>query len=598
MIRSARQPFAILIAAVLLLRQPAFGQETDARALLQEAQRLVSAYHAGQPPSGNVLRVVYFFPNDRQPQPSDAARLDRILSDVSDFYAQGFQRFGLKAKGLPLERNGGKLVIHPVRGQLPTSQYHFDSGKQTALEIRESLAGELNLDREHVIVFYALATQAPDGHYAFDAPYYGGGSHRNGLSHAADLELLDPALLTQAQRTISYSSHYHPHVSESLAKFNTKYLGGTAHELGHSLGLPHDSGGELDQTSGASLMGNGNLTYRQDAWGGGVPAYLSCATALHLLSHPLITGSDRGRWEDAFGGFESLNVATQGEQVIIQGAVAGAVPPYAVIAYSWPTSDSTDHGARTAPTLPKNGRFKVAFNRVRPGSYNLRVEALHLNGAITTQLLRFDVDANQGSGPSNSAANSLIEKAEQAVMLKHPDVQKLLSDKAFSASSSPEIRSKVRVLREVLKPVPPRKLAAVRDNRAFLSDVSWEDATVGWGQLARNHYWFDEKIHNGVFLMLGGKFYEKGLYAHSPSRFVFDLNRKWKSFSAEIGLRDGARSQGSAIFTVRGDGKELYRSTTLRAGQQETVKLDIGQVKELELLTEGGEKNNFNSWAI
>jgi hypothetical protein len=99
-------------------------------------------------------------------------------------------------------------------------------------------------------------------------------------------------------------------------------------------------------------------------------------------------------------------------------------------------------------------------------------------------------------------------------------------------------------------------------------------------------------------LKLGGQFYDKGLYAHSSARFVFPVNGKWKTFTATIGLRDGAAMQGSAVFTVRGNGRELYRSRMLRVGEQAEVRVDISQVKKLELLTEGGEGHNHNSWAI
>jgi hypothetical protein len=138
----------------------------------------------------------------------------------------------------------------------------------------------------------------------------------------------------------------------------------------------------------------------------------------------------------------------------------------------------------------------------------------------------------------------------------------------------------------------------VRDRSAFLSDAAWTDAKVGWGQVARNYFWFDQGIQNGIFLTLGGRFYDKGLYAHSAARYAFALNGKWKTFTATIGLRDGAHIEGSAIFTVRGDGRELYRSRMLRVGEQAEVRVDIAQVKELELLTEGGEGHNHNSWAI
>ena len=106
------------------------------------------------------------------------------------------------------------------------------------------------------------------------------------------------------------------------------------------------------------------------------------------------------------------------------------------------------------------------------------------------------------------------------------------------------------------------------------------------------------QIQNGVFLMLSGLFYDKGLYAHSPARYVFTVGQKWKTFSATIGLRDGAQTQGSAIFIVRGDGRELFRSRILRVGQQARLNVEITQVNELELQTQGGEGHPHNSWAI
>ena len=291
------------------------------------------------------------------------------------------------------------MVLHLVRGKLPADQYHHSSGDVAKAEIRAALKGTFDLDREHVLVFYALCRKEPDGRFVFDAPYYGGGTERGGLCHAADCEWLDPGLLHETGRKIVYTEHYYPRVEESIAEFNTKYLGGTAHELAHGLGLPHDAGSPPERRFGVSLMGLGNLNYRREVWGGGQPAYLARASALRLVSHPLVTGSNRGRWEEAGGRFESLRFSTRAGRLRIEATVTGTIPPYAAVAYVWPARNQSDHDARTYPVvLNEDGAFALDLDGLRPDAYRLKLAGLHANGAATT--LEFPSSSTPRASPT------------------------------------------------------------------------------------------------------------------------------------------------------------------------------------------------------
>ncbi len=467
--------------------------------MIAKAQQVIAAFHTGAPASNAKLRVVYFHPSDRDPLPQYEERLDRVLTDVSEFYRDGLRRFGIASEGLPLEKKDGRLVLHMVKGKLPASGYRYESGNATAAEIREALRGSVDMDREHVLVLYGLCRKEPDGRYVFDAPYYGGGSQRAGLCHAADCELLDPSLLTDTTGKIVYTEHYYPRVEQTIAKFNSMYLGGIAHELGHGLGLPHDAGSVAEKTFGISLMGSGNLTYRQERWGGGPPAFLPRASALQFASHPFVTGTDQGRWDSPGGKFESLRFAADGRTLNVRGTVDGKIPVYGVIGYVVPTTEKTDHRARTYPALAPDGGFELALVDLRPGQYHLNLAALHVNGATSAHKLQFTVGAD--GVPKVDQLNDLwiTQRAEGAVMRREAIAGSFLTAEAIAEAHTPDVQRKLKTLRDVLNPPTPTDLRSSDAHEVFLSDAAWKSAKVGWGEVARNHFWFDRRFRTASF---------------------------------------------------------------------------------------------------
>lgn len=159
-------------------------------------------------------------------------------------------------------------------------------------------------------------------------------------------------------------------------------------------------------------------------------------------------------------------------------------------------------------------------------------------------------------------------------------------------------RKKYDEARAEISAVMPVSLEGVAGNEVFLSDVAWSDAQVGWGQPARNHAWFDERSHPGVLVIVHGRMHTKGLWAHSPSRYTFALDGRWQTFTATVGLREGALPDASAVFIIRGDERELFRSDKLRVDSSQRVTIPVRGIATLKLVTESGGSNNHFSWAM
>ncbi len=110
------------------------------------------------------------------------------------------------------------------------------------------------------------------------------------------------------------------------------------------------------------------------------------------------------------------------------------------------------------------------------------------------------------------------------------------------------------------------KLIKADGSVLYLSDVTDDTPEVrivlvnqGWGKLMMDR---SMKTHE---LCINGKKYEKGLGTHANSEVVYELKGDFAKFESEVGLDDFAqkRRQGSIIFRVEVDGKEVYKSSVL-----------------------------------
>ena len=58
-----------------------------------------------------VVRVIYFIPNDRQPDPNIDEKLDTLIKDIQKFYADQMEAHGFERKTFRYEADDGGDVV-------------------------------------------------------------------------------------------------------------------------------------------------------------------------------------------------------------------------------------------------------------------------------------------------------------------------------------------------------------------------------------------------------------------------------------------------------------------------------------------------------
>lgn len=95
-------------------------------------------------------------------------------------------------------------------------------------------------------------------------------------------------------------------------------------------------------------------------------------------------------------------------------------------------------------------------------------------------------------------------------------------------------------------------------------------------------------------------FYRFGIGSHANSNLVFDINRKFTTFSTDFGIDTEAGVEGSAVFKITGDGKELFKSGKMgKFDYPGHAEVNLKGVKYLELIIEDagdGINNDHADW--
>jgi len=355
-------------------------------------------------------------------------------------------------------------------------------------------------------------------------------------------------------------------------------------------------------------MGAGNNTYREERREEGKGSFLTMASAMRLAARPLFNGSDKdeakpGRLERCqltlSTNITRADLAGRRGTLRVEGTVEGSPPVYGVIAYF----DSAHDGGYRAPTATSvpdsQGRFAIEVSDLAPcGNGELRVELCHVNGGVSERRLDFSVTPEGRVDLSQWEMRQALEPVAEAVAHNQLTAAQTALRK-LEASQTPELgkdiaRKLVGTLQAEPKPTPADAPVAI--TQLPLGDARPQAAEVGWLKPAANRIPRNEEIESP--LLDSGMLYATGLYAHSPSRYVFDLGGKWKLLRGEAGLHTAHQPHGAVVFVIKTDGKEVFRSPTIRGGTKASYEVNVTGVKTLELMVDKAYSGNGGNWGL
>ncbi len=540
-----------------------------------------------------VLRVVYFTPIDRKPEPDRVERLDRVMSEVQRFFREGMQMQGYGPLTFELDRDDAdKLRVLEVAAKGPMRDYGRNDAGKVRDEVKASLAKSgIDIDRETIIIFQQLLDWK--GKVATEiGPYVGGGDAHGGTAWVYDDAKLDPKLLASKDP----GGYYHRPCS--IGQFNTHYIGGVAHELGHALGLPHERERPVEtERLGNSLMGAGNHTYGNELRGEGKGTFLSAAGAAPLAVHPLFTGKKLPRVE-LTNRLVELKPTLEKGKLTLEGRLADGPKIASVIAYSDPQEVGGDYDSFTGVSkVDADGRFRLTIEDLKPGICDLRLRLLAESG--DTRYFSFIYEIDREGMPH---ALSLLEApwlTEAYAAYQSGDKQRMAKLVTEAKGAAPEAKTLHRKIAHYQKlqaakePIALDSLPA-ETKTVLLADVKFSAAATGWGPPVRN-----QVSGNGDasgLLEVGSQFFESGLYAHAPARHVFDLGGGWKTLETKFGMQD--RHAGSVVFVIKADGKELFRSEPIKDHKLREATVSVVGVKRLELVVENAGDGNSSDWGV
>jgi alpha-galactosidase len=151
----------------------------------------------------------------------------------------------------------------------------------------------------------------------------------------------------------------------------------------------------------------------------------------------------------------------------------------------------------------------------------------------------------------------------------------------------------------------PRLTCALRpppSGTSYLSDLTWQSATNGWGPVERDQSVGNQGAGDGRTITLGGTTYEKGLGSHAPAAIAYYLGGACSRARADVGVDDEVTNPAASVtFEVWADDAKVFDSRLLTAADPaRPLEADVTGATTLRLVVtdyDGSKNSDPADWA-
>jgi hypothetical protein len=324
------------------------------------------------------LNVVYFVPSDIEPLENYHERISGIMLHMQDWFGSEMSKYGFGEQTFGLlksEVDPDYVKVVVIRGENGQDYYPYEGGGgKAAREINDHFAQyPEDSDSKHTIVFMPSMT-GDNGWDAGGVPFYGIGK----WCYVLDYKNFDMKYWQNGSRQ-----------GESL------WIGGTIHELGHGLNLPHNQHKATDNFT--SMMSWGNHEYNEAPEN----VRLTFADAIILHNNQVVSKKE-GTFYEVTPSVEikSLRTYADTENLYLRARFESDITVNGAIAYNDPKTNSGDgdYNAITWATTEIINGDSISLEMPLAGinedykqyPFDLRLRLYHENGNFTVQSFQYN----------------------------------------------------------------------------------------------------------------------------------------------------------------------------------------------------------------